>query len=338
MLLSRRIGGAETLASSLEACWHNEGIESKIAYLDTETPGKLSRITRIRNVRSAYKDFLPDIVVPHSALPNAYCRLALPSDAIVVPVLHSSADDYSSKSLWFLERLFQTRRNDSIVAVSEIAKDRYVSRFPNHPCIHVISNGVSDPGYVARHAPTVPKIATLARVASMKNPWLWKHVVDHYSRAQAEIQFEWVGPVELQDNTHLLVEQHNSQVSVGRFVGARTNAAEYLEGYDIYFHPADRESFGIAILEAVMAGLPVVASDAVAHTVGTDLIAETFPAGDMDAATRAIENVIHNYALHMESSLARRNTALARYAISKTANHYAALFGSLVERPTGRLA
>lgn len=329
VLLSSRIGGAETLAYSLAKEWRQSGIDTDITYLDVQGSNSRSRVRRILDVRRAYKKYQPDVILSHSALPNAYCRLALPRKAAIIPVLHSSADDYSARTLRYLEMAFLKLRNDSIVAVSKTAKEKYTARFPNVSCIKIIENGISDPGFHPRSAPTVPRIVTTARVSAVKNPWLWSSVVAEFESTNTPVSFEWIGPIDSQVKIDSLVKSHNSKSSVGQFLGARAEAAQYLSDYDIYFHPSDREALSMSILEAIMSGLPVVASESVANSMGSNLIAEPFVVGDPTSAVNAIERIRSDYSSYAAAGKERRKFVLNRYGISNTAMSYLNLFDSI---------
>lgn len=45
------------------------------------------------------------------------------------------------------------------------------------------------------------------------------------------------------------------------FAGGLPDAYQYLAGFDVYIHPSHREPFGVAILEAMAAKLPIIASN-----------------------------------------------------------------------------
>lgn len=67
-----------------------------------------------------------------------------------------------------------------------------------------------------------------------------------------------------------------------RFVGYTDRVGDYLEAMDIYVNPTLDEGFGIAVIEAMIAGLPVVLADSGAHPeLVTDGVTGTlYPGGD----------------------------------------------------------
>lgn len=332
LLLSPRIGGAETLADALKEHWKNWGVESRVAYLDADGFQTSNRLRRLQRVRTAAQEFAPDIVLSHTALPNAYARLALGRSTTVIPVLHSSADDYSSRTLRHTEILFSRYRREPIIAVSPVARATYTKWFPDNHRIRIIENGVSDPGIVTIGETNKLKVLTLSRVSPAKNPGLWASVAKHFAMKGSRIDFSWIGPVGNEEEVQVVVQGHEVASSHGKFLGALDNGTSVLPDYGLYFHPADRESFGIAVVEAILSGIPVVCSDAVASAVDHNLVAETFKPGDAGSAIEAIERAYLNYSSHLASSPFKREIALQKYSMDKCAASYIEVFESVVKQ------
>jgi glycosyltransferase involved in cell wall biosynthesis len=70
---------------------------------------------------------------------------------------------------------------------------------------------------------------------------------------------------------------------------------------DAYVHPSDGEAFGLALAEAMSAGLPVVAANAGAlpELVRDEIDGLLFPPLDVEALTQAINRLIDNPHLRM---------------------------------------
>ncbi|MEX5306086.1 glycosyltransferase family 4 protein [Kocuria sp. CPCC 205258] len=325
-LLSPRIGGAETLAKSLQSEWAKTGIESEIAYVDPSNGTGFKYYSRPRHIRSAYNRCSPNVVVTHSAIPNAYCRLALPRSVPIVPVMHSAAGDFDFRSLRTAEYFLQYWRNDHVVAVSSQLKAQYVNLFGDRTPVHLIQNGIADPGYFPSPNLGAPNLVTLARVTSAKNPWLWHEVANHFASIDSQATFDWIGPMDHDPEIQAIADSINTSDHRGRLLGGAPDGASLLRKYNIYFHPSDREAHSLSILEAVMTGLPVVCSDTVANSVGIDLVSETFDVGNPTSAIRAVTSAIEKYASHVERAEPRRRLVVERFGIAHTADSYVNLF------------
>jgi glycosyltransferase involved in cell wall biosynthesis len=72
------------------------------------------------------------------------------------------------------------------------------------------------------------------------------------------------------------------------FAGWRADTESLLEGSSILLAPPPAEPFGLAVVEAMAHGVPVIAADGGAHpeTVGADGL--LFPAGDVEAASELL--------------------------------------------------
>jgi len=122
-----------------------------------------------------------------------------------------------------------------------------------------------------------------------------------------------------------------------RFLGARLDVHRVLGGMDAFVHPALVEGLGIAVLEAMAAGLPVVATqvDGLAEIVG---IGHAWPVAPRDAA--AVAAALREVRLGGPEVAARaergRAMVLAEHDIRATVAAYERLYEGLVRRGLGR--
>lgn len=114
-----------------------------------------------------------------------------------------------------------------------------------------------------------------------------------------------------------------------RFLGSRTDVPAILDACDMYLQTSHAEGFGIAALEAMAAGLPVVASES--PGLG-DLVRGAgvlFPAGDAETCADVIKRVISD-----DAGMARMKglgRARAReYSIERCAERYGALYEKIL--------
>lgn len=108
------------------------------------------------------------------------------------------------------------------------------------------------------------------------------------------------------------------------FLGYRRDVPSLLKAADIYLHCSPRESFGISVLEAMAAGLPVVANDLPAFRSWTDeaaLLVERRP----EAFAEAVRRLAGDDAFRRRLAEQGREVA-RRFDIEHTADAYAALY------------
>ena len=83
------------------------------------------------------------------------------------------------------------------------------------------------------------------------------------------------------------------------FLGARADARRLFGLIDIYVHPSRGEGFGLAVAEAMLAGVPVIVSDegAFPEYIADGVTGLTFPAGEAVALAKRMLELANNRAL-----------------------------------------
>jgi glycosyltransferase involved in cell wall biosynthesis len=108
------------------------------------------------------------------------------------------------------------------------------------------------------------------------------------------------------------------------FLGRRSDIPELLGQADVFaFSTTAAEGFGIVLIEAMAAGLPVIASDVPAcrEVLRDGAAGDLLPAADVDAWSAALQQLMFSQSSRL--SLSRKATAHAgTYAIDQTAAHW----------------
>lgn len=301
VLLSPRIGGAESAAAALAREWESLGILCETVYLDKDRPQGAWR--RFWELRRIMRRIAPDAVVSHSALPNIYARLASPGKPVFC-VLHSATRDFDDPKIRLAESVL-TRRTAAVIAVSEEQRREYLSHFPKQR-VELIPNGIPDNFRPAAQREQGTAVITVGRVATQKDPGLWAETATAVLADRPTARFEWYGPTAVEREWEALVERHSEPDGSIVFRGPNDQVATVLRSGSIFFHPSRREAHSVAILEAAATGLPIVCSDTVAETLPDWLPRTTFRGGHASDAARALNETFED--------LPRKSAAAARYA------------------------
>jgi glycosyltransferase involved in cell wall biosynthesis len=117
------------------------------------------------------------------------------------------------------------------------------------------------------------------------------------------------------------------------FLGRRPDVPSLLKAADVYVQSSHWEGFGIAAVEAMAAGLPVIASDVPGLA---DVVRDAgllLPPGDFAALGEAIRSVLESQGLRHELEKKSRQRA-QQFSIQKCASGYLALYEAVLrEKP-----
>lgn len=264
------------------------------------------RCTTLRSVPSLRRALLrgiaafnPDIV--HAHLFHASTMTAtFPTSVHVARLLtHHQGDVFAIDNAFRREAVDRivTRRYDRVVAVSRAAADFLISRYRvPQDRLEVIRNGWSgNPrSRTARiETPTVVCTANL-RVEKGHLDLLAAFELLVARIPSARLLLLGTGP--LRSEIERQIAAHGLQDAV-TMCGHVDDVWPYLADSHIFASPSHSESFGIAVLEAMAAGLPVVATDVggLPEIVEPGVTGELFSQGDVATLARLLEALLSDY-------------------------------------------
>ena len=302
-------GGTGPFAKELEA--HNIRYQPLCHLVRPIRP--LTDLRALIELRSALKSIGPDLVATHSSKAGWLGRLAARSlNMPVVFTAHGWAftDGVPEKErrLFLMAERLAGRLADRIITVSEFDRSlalRY--GVASEDKVVAVHNGVADvaEGLLARADCSPPHIIMVARFDEQK---------DHRTllRALARLSelpwtLELVGDGGLRPHMEALAAQLGIADRV-RFAGVSQAVAERLARAQLFVLISRWEGFPLTILEAMRAGLPVVASDVggVREAVVDGETGFLVPREDVDALAKRLRTLI------LDASLRRRMGGLGR--------------------------
>lgn len=206
-------------------------------------------------------------------------------------------------------------RTAAYVGVSRYVGDRAVRRFPRMRRHRVIYNGVDDQRFGALVAQArVPKarLLCIANLIEHKGVDILLKAVAQMSTRDVVVDIVGDGPLEPQ-----LVRLAES-LSIGRrvrFLGLQDDVPSCLAQADIAVHPCVwQEAFGLSVVEAMSAGVPVIASNtgAMPELLADGACGVLVPPGDPVALGEAIDRLL------AEPDRGRALAAAARRRVTET--------------------
>ena len=284
-----------------------------------------------------------DLMHVHYAIPHATTAwlakqmMRAQRDLKVVTTLHGTDITLVGQDpSYFTITKFSIEQSDAVTAVSSYLRDETYRAFGCTDCVvQVIPNFIATSDYypasdvaTCRRALAPSNHAILVHVSNFRPV---KRVVDVVRTFEgvkrvlpATLVFVGDGPD--RDMAQQEVDRLNLRRHV-RFLGKVDNVADVLRGADLFLLPSQTESFGLAALEAMACGVPVVASRTgglpeVVTEGETGYLADV---GDVAVMTERALAILQDRALHARMRTAAATRALA-FSAEKVVPQYEKLY------------
>ena len=277
-----------------------------------------------RDVVRAVRAAGPDLLHTHLVHGDVYGTLA--SLATGVPLVSSRHNDdrYLLGPFRHVDRLF-ARRARRIVAISDAVR-RFLERagLPAAKLVTVHYGLDELPAAPSERSPAevgipadAPLVLAIGRLTAQKDhPTLLRAFARvHEAHPQARLAILGIGPLE--GETRALVRSLDLHPAV--VLPGRLEIRDWLERADVFAHTSRWEGFGLALLEAMLASLPVVATrvsavpEVVAHAE-TGLLVDP---GDDGAVAAALTGLLDDPARARALGEAGRRRARERFSVSR---------------------
>jgi glycosyltransferase involved in cell wall biosynthesis len=304
-------------------------------------------IAAVHALSRALGEIKPDLVSTHTAKAGLLGRIAARNagiPAIYTPHGWAISDRISKTSgrvFRIAERLAAPLAR-KIVNVCEAEKRlAQTHRIADAEKLVVIHNGVRDIPSALRASPSgshyaAPRLIMVARFEAPKDHQLLLHALA--SLCSFDWQLELAGSGPLEPDTRALARRLGLAARV-HFSGHTINAAENLSRAQIFVLASNSEGLPRSILEAMRAGLPVVASDvggvseAVIHRE-TGFVA---PRGNAEALTKALALLIVSPALRAQFGAAGRERYERRFTFDQMVRKTVDLYRQVLNRTAAPL-
>ena len=209
----------------------------------------------------------PDLLYVNSIFALHFC--ALPAIALGIPFIYHEHNLVSQRanSIWHLAFPRLVRLSGSIVAISEaVAAELREVGVPDRR-IRVVHNAI-DRGVERSRPERVRREGQTFRIAQIANLHRWKghttvvEAIAIASRAGFDVSVSFFGRVQDEELAEQLQELANDLGIARRveFLGFVSDPISRLVDFDSLVLASEAEPFGLAILEGMSAGIPVVAT------------------------------------------------------------------------------
>lgn len=265
-----------------------------------------------------------DLLHVHYAIPHATTAflaremLAAEQPLKVITTLHGTDITLvGQEASFYAITKFSIERSDGVTAVSSFLRDETYRAFGCVTCeMPVIPNFVNlreyHPGAATPGSPlSPPDHKLLVHISNFREVKRVKDVVRIFARVRRAMPATLVmvgdGPERVD------AEREARELGVGedvRFLGRLDTVAPVLAAADLFLLPSQTESFGLAALEAMACGTPVLASrtGGIPEVIDDGVEGILEPAGSVEAMARRAADLLRDPKRHR----AMRDAALAR--------------------------
>ena len=283
-----------------------------------------------------------DVVHAHYALPHAVsanlAREILRSEGEpaprVVTTLHGTDSTLVGSDPSFLPLTrFTIATSDAVTAPSRWLADatRQALALPAQLAIHVVPNFVDVDRFTpAPPGPDVPRDQpVIVHVSNFRPVKRVDDVVAVFARLRASrplrLRLVGDGPERARIEADVAARGLAGDVE---FLGERLELPEVLRDADLFLLPSETESFGLAALEAMACGVPVVASavGGLGEVIPDGQVGFLRPVGDVAAHAEAAARLLTDEPLRRAMGAAARRRAETHYRIDPAIDRYLEIY------------
>jgi L-malate glycosyltransferase len=235
--------------------------------------GKREMIAALKHAVATHS---PDIVHSHNGRTSLYASLLrgqrTPKRVFTQHFVHPAHAGYRGFKGKLAHALHQwiNSRTDAIIAVSTAARRAMIEREGVPPeKVQTIWHGIEPPQPNAERARQILQqhgvgkgriFLTIARLAAEKNHFELLLSITKLAPQLPDVRWVWVGGGELEAELREIIRNNGLEQAV-TLLGYQDNASDFLAVANALVLPSACEPFGLVLLEAMMCGVPTIATD-----------------------------------------------------------------------------
>jgi glycosyltransferase involved in cell wall biosynthesis len=179
----------------------------------------------------------------------------------------------------------------------------------------VVYPGTDVPDQVAPLLASRPTIGTVARLESIKGLPFLLQAAGALQRRYPDLRIELAGSGSCEPRLRLLASRLGLAESIS-FLGWRQDVDALHRSWQVFVQPSIYEGFGLAALEAMASGLPVVASatGGLPELVEDGVTGFLVPVGDVDTLTNRLGRLLEDEELRVRMGQAARDRAREHFS------------------------
>ena len=290
-----------------------------------------------RRTSAAVRRFRPDVVHTHLVHADVYGTLAAATAGAKLVSTKHNDDPFRAGRGRYGERLL-THRAARVICITEaLARfNREVVGLPPRK-LRVVHYGLDAPPETwgppggPELAPEVPVLLAVCRLVPQKGVDVALRALPEIRERHPEAHLVVLGEGPLRSQLTALAVAHGVEDAVS-FPGRVGNVAWWLTRAAVLVHPARWEGFGLALLEAMLSGRPVVASavSSIPEIVVDGETGRLVPADDPFSLAEAVSDLLEHPARASAMGAAGRELALAEFSVARMAERTAGVYDEVL--------
>jgi glycosyltransferase involved in cell wall biosynthesis len=347
------IGGAEQHLLALLPALRERGIDARFLSLDAgDDANRFHRALEARGVPlrrvqcgldvsprlaasviSAVRAEKPDLLHTHMVHADIYGSIAAHTLGVPFVSTRHNDDRYLLGPFRYVDRTFMSGVR-AIVAISDAVREFHVRAGLPAQKLVTIHYGLDDlPTAVseltpeqAGISPDAPLVLAIGRLIEQKDHATLLGAFARVRHDHPAARLVILGWGRLEEATKARVRDLGLEDAV--LLPGRVEPAAWLARADVFAHTSRWEGFGIVLLEAMLAGLPVVATrvSAVPEIVIDGATGILAPAGDEEAVAEALSALLADPALRHSLGDAGRRRAHDEFSVARMTDRTIALY------------
>ena len=339
ILRSNKYSGAENVAITIIQNVERKNENIELIYVCPKGPieqrlkkenvkYEMMRDFSIKEIKRVVKMYSPDVIHAHDFTAAFFCSLIKKKEKLIFHI-HSNYDWMKRLCLKSLIFLYSAKKSDVVLTVSNsIEKDSFFKDMVKNK-ICMIGNPIDTDKIIEKSnefaVDSSYDITSCGRLSPYKAPLETLYIFSKLKEKNANIKLCYIGDGELREELERKINELNLTASV-ELLGFKDNPYPYLKHSKVLCMPSKAEGFGLAAVEAMSLGIPVVSSSA-----GGLIEIVTEECGrvctSIDEYVEEIEKLLTNEEYYKAKSTGARQRANELDNIEEYTNKIARLYG-----------
>lgn len=299
----------------------------------------------VRDLRNLIIEKKINVIHSHQAVEGFHSYLASRGLGIKNVISHHGSV-YPFKDKLVMKFLIPKIDANIVVSNSYLKRLKEVEGFNITDNFHVIYNGI-DPEYLKGSESTLREELSISKTSMLLGMIgnFYNSGRDQYTICKVlpmlfdkfkDLHFVFVGGWSLEqpnfyNRCYNFCEKENL-LDRTHFIGARSDIGNILRSMDIFVYSSNHDTFGIAVVEAMLSGLPVVANDIPAMMEITDngKYARIFETKNSKSLFDEISFLINNNEARNAQAILGQKWASERYTITKHISNLTNLYEKII--------